>query len=230
MREPTNPRRPTVASPRWRGTRNRPSPHASLRRSSSPILAWLKRESVAVLALSGAALTVLAELAKAMPFAPPFSLVLMRWREFTNDLWRPPLDLAGIDVHQDIVAALSVSAFMVLLGIGARLSARLSGQPLAPMSLGRFFDDQTWPSLIVFAALCLVFLLGHGDADRSDVLTFMGSEEAGKYGFAVLVTAGYFAGDFIGHRQFHLRLYRLAWIVAAISAANLAMIHFGSAS
>lgn len=176
--------------------------------------------------MSGAALSVLAELAKAMPLAPEIARIVTRWHEMTNALWRPPLDLIGIGLHQDIVAALNVSAFMTLLGIGARISANLGGEPLAPLRSGRFFDDQTWPSLIVFGALCFIFLLGSG-SDLSHPLTVMDSEEIGKYAFALLVTAGYFAGDFIGHRAFHLRLYRLAGIVAALSLANLAMIRFG---
>jgi hypothetical protein len=183
----------------------------------------MKRESIALLALSGAALTALAQLANVMPVAPQIGAWLARWQQFTQAFWRPPLDVVGVQFHHDIAAALSVSAFMALLGVGARISARLAGKPLAPMGFDRFFDDQTWPSLIIFGALCMVFLLGHG-ASSDDALVVMGSKEAGKYAFAILVTLGYFAGDFIGHREFHHRLYRLAVIVAVAVAANLAII------
>lgn len=191
----------------------------------SPFVGWLKRESVALLALSGAALTVLAQISALMPLAPALAHVLAGWQELTRGVWRPPFDLVGVALHPDLVAALTVSAFMALLGGGARLSARLGGEPLEPMTAGRFFDDQTWPSLIVFAALSLVFLMGTGSADSSDVLRVMGSEEVGKLAFAGIVTTGYFAGDFIGHRPFHLRLYRLAAIVAVLVVANLALVH-----
>ncbi|MCC7251757.1 hypothetical protein [Hyphomicrobium sp.] len=209
-------RRPTVTAP---GAAPR-----------SPLLAWLKRECIALFALSGAALTVLAQLANVMPVAPQLSLVLARWQELIYTLWRPPLDLVGIGVHPHIIAALNVSAFMALLGVGARISARLAGKPLEPIRAGRFFDDQTWPSMLVFAALCIIFLLDSGGLDEASALIVMGSKEIGKYAFAVLVTVGYFAGDFIGHREFHLRLYRLAVIVALLAAANLAIVHFSGSA
>jgi len=185
----------------------------------------LKRESIALLALSGAALTVLAQLANVMPVTPQIATWLAGWQHLTQTFWRPPLNLVGVPLHHDMAAALNVSVFMALLGFGARMSARLSGEPLAPVGFDRFFDDQTWPSLIAFGALCTVFLVGHG-ASSTDKLLVMGSEELGKYAFAVTVTLGYFAGDFIGHRQFHRRLYRLAAIVAVVAAVNLAILNF----
>lgn len=190
-------------------------------------LGWLKREAVALVALSGAALTVIGQLAQVMPTAPLFSDAIARWRDVTHDLWRPPLDALHVAAHPDIVAALSVALFMALLGIGARISARLAGDSMAPIDSGRFFDDQTWPSLIVFAALCFIFLVGDGDDGGAGPLSVMGSEEIGKYAFAIIVTAGYFAGDFIGHRAFHLRLYRLAAIVVAFAAVNVAVLQWG---
>ena len=195
--------------------------------ASSASLAWLKREAVALAALSGAALTVIGQLSQVMPTAPVFSDAIARWRDVTHNLWRPPLDALHVAAHPDIVAALSVALFMALLGLGARISARLSGAPLAPITSSRFFDDQTWPSLIVFAALCVIFLIGNDGNDSAVPLSILGSEEVGKYAFAIIVTAGYFAGDFIGHRAFHLRLYRLAAIVAAFAAVNLAVLQWG---
>ena len=212
-------RGPTVSPRRWGASQ------PTQRSPSNSIFAWLKRESIALLALSGAALTVLAQLATVMPVTPQIATWLAEWQQLTQTFWRPPLNLVGLPLHHDMAAALNVSAFMALLGLGARMSARLAGKPLAPMGFDRFFDDQTWPSLIAFGALCMVFLVGHG-ASSADTPVVMGSEELGKYAFAVIVTLGYFAGDFIGHRQFHRRLYRLAVIVAAVAAVNLAILSF----
>lgn len=174
--------------------------------------------------MSGAALTVVAELGKSIPLAPQISDLLARWQEITRAVWRPPLELTGLTLHPDLVAAINVSVFMALLGVGARLSASLSTPPMEPIAFGRFFDDQTWPSLMTFAGLCLIFLIGQG-ANPDNVLTVWGSREIGKYAFAITVTAGYFAGDFIGHRSFHLRLYRLVAVVAILVAVNFALIY-----
>jgi hypothetical protein len=216
--------RPTVSAPRRRLAVKTGRPGEPPRTRPRRLLAWIKRESLALLAMSGAALTVMAELGKSMPLAPQFSDALARWQHLTEAVWRPPIELTGFTFHPDIIAALNVSAFMALLGAGARISARFSSTPLAPMSFGRFFDDQTWPSLLIFAALCLVFLLGHG-ASPDNALTLWGSPEIGKYAFAVTVTAGYFLGDFIGHRDFHVRLYRLVVLVLILVAANFALIY-----
>lgn len=218
--------RQATVSTRKRRAMIKPRPsHAQRPRQSNTFYSWIKRESLAVLALSGAALTVLAELGKTIPLAPQISDLLTKWQDLTRAIWRPPLELAGLTLHHDLVAALNVAAFMALLGAGARLSASLSTPPLAPIAFDRFFDDQTWPSLLVFAALCLTFLIGHG-ANPDNVLTVWGSAEIGKYAFAIIVTAGYFAGDFIGHRAFHLRLYRLVALVAILVGANFALIYW----
>ncbi|MDQ8700532.1 hypothetical protein [Hyphomicrobium sp. LHD-15] len=217
-------RRATV-SVRKRSTMIKPRPsHTQRAHRPSALFTWIKRESLALLALSGAALTVLAELGKTIPLAPQISDLLTKWQDMTRAIWRPPLELAGVTLHPDLVAALNVAAFMALLGAGARVSASFSTPPLAPIAFDRFFDDQTWPSLLVFAALCMTFLIGHG-ANPDNVLTIWGSPEIGKYAFAIIVTAGYFAGDFIGHRAFHLRLYRLVALVAILVGANFALIY-----
>jgi hypothetical protein len=217
-------RRPTISAPARRASPRTHRPRRYQAHQPSPLLAWIKRESLALLALSGAALTVVAELGKTIPLAPQISDLLARWQEITRAVWRPPLELAGLTLHPDLIAAINVSVFMALLGVGARLSASLSTSPLAPMTFGRFFDDQTWPSLMTFAGLCLIFLVGQG-TDPDNVLTLWGSREIGKYAFAIIVTAGYFAGDFIGHRSFHLRLYRLVAVVVILVAVNFALIY-----
>ncbi|MGE0628186.1 MAG: hypothetical protein AB7O43_10210 [Hyphomicrobiaceae bacterium] len=68
----------------------------------------------------------------------------------------------------------------------------------------------------------MAFLVGQDASPSKAVpLTVFGSPKAGQYAFAVIVTAGYWAGDYIGHREFHERLYRLALLVIAVVAADL---------
>ncbi len=209
------PRRPTVSGPR--------SAHAA-----SPLASWLKREAVALVAMTGAAITVLAQLAHVMPMAPPVPDLLTQWQDLMHRLWRPPLELAGIGVHPHIVAALNAAFFMTMIGIGGRISAALSGRPLGPLFSWRFFEDQTWPSLILFAALCIVFLLGSDASPAENKIILLGSKELGRYAFAIVVSIGYFLGDYIGHREFHLRLFRLAVLVAVFLALNFAVLYFRS--
>ena len=190
------------------------------------MLGWLKREAIATLAVLGAALTVLAQLRHVMPLAPWLERVLDYWQQAIRGFWRPPLTWLGVPLHRDLVAALTLAAFMTAIAAGARVSARLAGTPLAPIAPGRWLDGMSWPSLIVFAGLALVFLLGHG-ASASDPLVLWGSRTAGKYAFALTVTAGYIAGDFIGHDEFHRRLLRLAVLVVLLVAANLATLWSG---
>ena len=185
------------------------------------MLTWLKRESIATLAMLGAALTVLAQLAHEMPLAPWLERIVAYWQLAMRGFWRPPLAWLGAPLHHDLVAALTLAAFMTMIGAGARVSARLGGTPLTPIVLTRWLDGMSWPSLIVFAALALVFLLGHG-ASASDPLVLWGSRTAGKYAFALTVTAGYAAGDYIGHEEFHRRLLRLAVLAVLLVGANLA--------
>ncbi len=185
------------------------------------MLGWLKRESVATLAMLGAALTVVAQLRHAMPMASWLEQIVAYWQLLTRGLWRPPLALLGVPAHHDLVAALTLAAFLTMIAVGARVSGRIGGAPLGRIELGRWLDGMSWPSLIVFAALALVFLFGHG-ASASDPLVIWGSREAGKYAFALTVTAGYIAGDFIGHDEFHRRLLRLAVLVVLLVAASFA--------
>jgi hypothetical protein len=105
----------------------------------------------------------------------------------------PSPELVGLPLHRDLVAALTAALFMAMIGVGARVSARLSGAPLAPIVLSRWLDDMTWPSLMVFAGISIIFLLGHG-ASHTDPLVVWGSREWGKFTFACTVTAGYAAG------------------------------------
>jgi hypothetical protein len=183
------------------------------------VLDWLRRESIATLAMLGAALTVLAQLGQQFPFAPWLEQLLALWQLATRGFWHPPFAWIGAPLHQDLVAALTLAAFMTMIGVGARVSGRLAGTPLPPIVLTRWLDGMTWPSLIVFAVLSVVFLIGHG-ASASDPLVVWGSRTAGKYAFVLAATAGYIAGDYIGHEEFHRRLVRLAVLVALLVAAN----------
>jgi hypothetical protein len=133
------------------------------------VLDWLRRESIATLAMLGAALTVLAHLRHEVPFVPWLERLLALWQEATRYFWQPPLDWVGVPLHPHLVAALTVAAFMAMIGVGARVSGHHSGAPLPPIVLTRWLDGMTWPSLIVFAALALVFVVGHG-ANAADPL------------------------------------------------------------
>ena len=173
--------------------------------------------------MTGAALTILAELKGVMRIAPQLAALLDWVHATVREVWRPPLELVGLGLHHDLAAALNVAFFLALIGVGARVSSHLGGRPIGPFTASRFFDDQTWPSLIVFAAICLVFLVGRG-AGPADPLVIFGSAEIGKYAFAIVVTIGYFLGDFIGHKEFHLRLYRLAVLVGVLIVVNFALL------
>lgn len=192
------------------------------------MLDWLRREGLATLAMLGTAFTLLGQLATVMPFAAPLALLLTYWNSFTQSLWRPPLELIGLPLHRNLVAALTAALFMAMIGAGARVSARLSGAPLPPIILTRWLDGMTWPSLLVFAGISVVFLLGHG-ASYTDPLIVWGSREWGKFIFACTVTAGYAAGDYVGHGQFHRRLLRLAALVPLLLAMNYALLRFSAA-
>jgi hypothetical protein len=68
-----------------------------------------------------------------------------------------------------------------------------------------------------------VFLLGHG-VSHTDPLVVWGSREWGKYAFACTVAAGYAAGDYVGHGEFHRRLLRLAVLVPLLLAVNYGLL------
>ena len=187
------------------------------------MLAWLRSESLATAAMFGTALTLLVQLSTLIPFAPPLAALLTLWTSMTQAIWRPPLELIGLPLHRHLVAALTAAVFMAMIGVGARVSARLSGAPLPPIVLSRWLDGMTWPSLMVFAAISIAFLLGHA-ASPSDPLIVWGSREWGKFAFACTVAAGYVAGDYVGHGEFHRRLLRLAVLVPLLLALNYALL------
>lgn len=194
-------------------------------RDGSKLARWLRREAVALLGISGAALTLLAELARLMPMTPTLARLSAQWRVLTESVWRPPFDLAGLSLHPDIAAALTIAAFLVVIGIGARISAAMMDAPLDPLSARRFWSsDDSWPSLLAFGAVCFIFLTSRTSIDDR-TLTVFGSERAGEYAFAFIGAGGYLAGGFIGERAFHQRLVRLVALVALICAVNWAALY-----
>ena len=188
------------------------------------ILNWLRGEMVTLTGIFGAAITILAQLSRVLPLTPWLAEPLAWWEAAIHYLWRPILELFGIELHPHLVGALNAAAFLTMIGIGVRISAKHHGTPLAPLLTARWLDDMSWPSLAVFAALCFVFLFGHDpEPSGSAPLMLFGSRNLGTYAFALVVTAGYIAGDFIGHHEFHHRLYRLAALVVATIALNFAL-------
>lgn len=181
----------------------------------------MRGETVALLGVSGAGLTLLAELASVMPMVPPLARLLVQWRTLTESIWRRPFQVVGIDLHPAISAALTIALFLIMIGVGGRISAAMSGKPLPPLSLRSFWgsDDQTWPSLLAFGAVCLAFLIGRSSV-YDETLRVFGSEQAGEYAFAIIGAAGYLIGSFIGEGVFHRRLVRLMVLVAVVTAVN----------
>lgn len=185
------------------------------------LAAWLKREAIAVLGVAGAALTVLAQLAHAVTMAPLLDRALAAWRTLLGRALQPPFELAGLALHPHLMAAVAFSLFMIIVGVGARIAARLSGPPLTPFSRWGLLEGMTWPSLLVFAGLVYAFLVGHDPSpSAAAALVVVGNEDAGQLAFAVIATAGYMAGDALGQRAFHARMVRLGAIVALTLAAN----------
>ena len=188
------------------------------------MLIWLRREFVALIGVVGEATTILSQLSNVVPMAPWLANVLAWWRDLTQLLWRSPFELVGLPLHPHLAGAFSAAVFMTVIGVGGRVSAEIGGTPLKPLLTARWLDDMSWPSVGVFAAFCMVFLLGHDpNPSASAPLTLFGSEGAGQYAFALVVTAGYIAGDFVGHHEFHRRLYRVAALVLATVALDFAL-------
>lgn len=180
------------------------------------MLKFLRKELIALVAETGAALTVLSQLASEVAMPDWLRDFLVFWRQMLAAVWQPLFNHLNWDLHPQLVAALSLAVFMVVLGIGARMARSRSRAPLAPIEV-RFLEDMNFPSLLVYAGLVYAFLIGSGpDPAQEPPITLFGSEVAGRYTFALIVTIGYALGDFIGHKAFHWRLLRLASVVAVI--------------
>jgi hypothetical protein len=170
------------------------------------------RESIALVGMAGAALTVLSQLARVMPLSPPFLDVLGWWVTVTLDFWLALSGELGFYVHSHIQAAIALAVFLTMIGLGARIAAIISRTPLERR--WEFLDGMTWRSAAILGMLGIVFLLGH------DVEGPVKGGRAIQYSFAILLTAGYALGNFLGQRGFHIRLYRLAVLLALLVALN----------
>jgi len=179
------------------------------------MLKFLRKELVALLAETGAALTVLSQLASEVAMPDTLRDFLSFWRQVLTTVWTPVLKHFDFALHPHLIAALSLAVFLCLLGIGARMARARGRAPLAPLEF-RFLEDMSFPSLLVYAGLVYAFLIGSGPNPAQDPpIVLFGSEIAGRYTFALIVTIGYALGDFLGHKAFHWRLLRVAALVGA---------------
>lgn len=169
---------------------------------------WLLRESIALLGMAGAALTVFSQLAWTLPLSRPFIDILGWWMTVSSNFWLTHYDDFGFYPHAHLQAAIALAAFLALIGLGARVAAVLSGTP--PQRRWGFLDGMTWPSLAIMGVLAIVFLLGHDPEASTATYDGAGGKQTVKYLFAIVLTVGYAAGDYLGQRGFHVRLYRLA--------------------
>jgi hypothetical protein len=167
--------------------------------------------------MAGAALTVFSQLASIMPLSRPFLDVLGWWITVNSNFWLDQYDAIGFYPHSHLQAAIALAAFLTLIGFGARISAIWTGTRLERR--WGFLDGMTWPSLAIMAILAVLFLLGH-DPNASSATYDGTSKETIKYLFAIILTVGYAAGDFLGQRGFHVRLYRLAILLILGLALN----------
>jgi hypothetical protein len=187
-----------------------PEPPRRVLRAPRP--AWLFREAVALIGMAGAALTVFSQLTSVVPLSPPFVDVLGWWVTVTLDFWLALSGELGFYVHSHIQAAIALAVFLTMIGLGARIAAILSRTPLERR--WEFLDGMTWPSAAILGVLGIVFLLGH-DVERP-----VNGGKAIQYTFAIILTAGYALGNHLGQRGFHIRLYRLAALLALLVALN----------
>ena len=218
---------PSATVPR---TRNRvstsPPPSASpspssvtgATRPSGSLAGWLARESLALLGMAGAALTVLSQLAWVMPISRPFMDLLGWWMTVTSNFWLTHYDSLGFYPHSHLQAAIALAAFLTMIGLGARVSAVWSGTPL--QHRWGFLDGMTWPSLAIMGVLAIIFLLGYDPNPSGASYEGAGGKETVKYLFAIILMLGYGAGDILGQRGFHVRLYRLAALLIFAVAFN----------
>lgn len=186
---------------------------------------WLRREAVTLAGLTGAALTALAQLMALLPMAPWLEWLLSRWREFLASLWYPLLSLFRLELHGDIMAAISLAVFLAVIGAGVRLSAHLREEPPPPLDL---FEHMDVSSLGAFMVLFMVFLFGHRDHTYPRTRPIVwDSVELGKLAVILTITGGYMLGDLLGGEGFHRRLRRLIVLIALILLANFASLYLG---
>lgn len=180
---------------------------------------WLLRESVALLGMAGAALAILSQLAWVMPLSRPFMDVLGWWVTLSSDLWLANYESLGFYPHSHLQAAIALAVFLATIGLGARIAGHLSGTSFARR--WGFLQGMTWPSLAIMGGFAVIFLLGY-DPGATSVFAD-GADRGGtqKYVFSIILMLGYAAGDMLGQRGFHNRLYRLAILLIALVALNI---------
>jgi hypothetical protein len=209
-RRPRVPRSPPPSAP--------PNPASTATRPAGTLGGWLARESLALLGMAGAALTVLSQLAWVMPVSRPFMDLLGWWMTVTSNFWLTHYDSLGFYPHAHLQAAIALAAFLTMIGLGARISAISSGTPL--QHRWGFLDGMTWPSLAIMGVLAIIFLLGYDPNPSGASYEGAGGKETVKYLFAIILMLGYAAGDILGQRGFHIRLYRLAALLIFAVALN----------
>lgn len=179
----------------------------------------LKHESVDIVGEVASAATVLGKLSGLIPMAPGLGAVLAGWRDITTAAWTPLLGLIGAGVHKDVVSGLTLSVFLAMIAINSAAARRR-----APMvSATRPWDESRYNfwSLSIFSALVIIFLFGGESQPGEPPLTIWGSRALGKYGFAILVSAGYLLGEAIGGDAFRIRLIRISVLVALLTGVSL---------
>ncbi len=194
------------------------APGGQSKRRRRSLASWIGREAIALLGTFGAALTVLSQLAWHIPMSRPFIDLLGRWMTWNFDFWLSLYDRLGFYPHAHVQAAVALAVFLAMIGLGARVAARLTGTPLDRQ--WGLFEGMTAPSLLIMGALIVVFLLGHDQSPTDNPLVVGGNQQAGELLFAGVITAGYAAGDYLGQRGFHLRLYRLAVLILLLLGCN----------
>ncbi len=135
-----------------------------------------------------------------------------------SDFWLSHYDELGFYPHSHVQAAMSLAVFLTLIGLGARVSAILSGTPLARR--WSLFEGITWPSLAIMGILGIVFLIGQDPGAATATYDGAGGKETVKFLFAIILATGYGLGDYLGQRGFHTRLYRLAILLLLLLGFN----------
>ncbi len=210
----------TTATPRMPSPAPRKSapPASSDARPAGSLPGWLLRESIALLGMAGAAVTVFSQLAAMIPISRPFMDILGWWMTVSSNFWLTHYDDLGFYPHSHLQAAIALAAFLTMIGLGARISAMWSGERL--QRRWPFLEGMTWPSLAIMASLAMIFLLAHDPTPSETTFESAASRELIKYMFAVILMVGYALGDHLGQRGFHIRLYRLAFLVLLLVALN----------
>jgi hypothetical protein len=193
-----------------------PAPSAAKRPAGS-LGGWLVRESIALVGMAGAALTVFAQLAWIMPLSRPYLDILGRWLTLSSNFWIDRYEALGFYLHSHLQAAVALAVFLAVIGLGARISDLLSGVPLARR--WGFMDGMTRPIFAIMSVLAVIFLLSF-DPNPASPTYDVTSKSTIQYLFVILLTAGYALGNHLGQRGFQIRLYRLAVLLALLVALN----------